>query len=102
MSNPLQSLKIDYWYKAVLVISTALLIISLTVPLQGVENSYASLICIGCLLLSLGEWINHPLQTKVGNGFKITGYPRKFNFIGTIFVLAGLYLGGYGAYLIAL
>ncbi|WP_132703599.1 hypothetical protein [Reinekea marinisedimentorum] len=98
MSNPLQALKIDYWYKAVLVICTALLIICLTVPLQGVSNPIASLICIGGIFIGLGEWINHPLQTSVGNGFQITGHPRRFNFLGSVFVLIGLGLVGYGVY----
>lgn len=98
MTNPLQSLKIDYWYKAVLVISTVLLVIALTVPLQGVKNSIVALICLGGVFIGLGEWINHPLQTAVGYGYKITGYPRKVTFLGTIFVLFGLTLSCYGTY----
>ncbi len=98
MSNPLESLKLDYWYKAVLVISTVLLVISLTVPLQGVSNSTIALICLGGVFIGLGEWINQPLQTKVGCNFKITGYPRRFTFLGSVFVFFGLALAGYGAF----
>lgn len=89
MSNPLQSLALDYWYKAVLAISTVLLIVSLTMPLQSVSNSCAQLLCLGGVFIGLGEWINHPLQTRVGAGFKITGYPRRFTFLGSVFVLLG-------------
>jgi hypothetical protein len=92
MSNPLESLKLDYWYKAVLVISTVLLVISLTVPLQGVSNSTIALICLGGIFIGLGEWVNHPLQEAIGHGYKITGYPRKFTFLGSIFVIFGLLL----------
>lgn len=97
MSNPLESLKIDYWYKAVLAISTVLLIITLTVPLQGLSNSTIALICLGGVFIGLGEWINHPLQTKVGYNFKITSYPRRLTFLGSVFVIFGLVLAGYGA-----
>ena len=96
MSNPLQTLIIDYWYKAVLVICSAILIVSLTIPLQGVSNSTASIICIGGISIGLGEWINHPLQTQVGYGFKLTGYPRSPSLLGRIFVLAGVGLCIYG------
>ena len=100
MSNPLQALKIDYWYKAVLVICSALLLVCLTVPLQGVSNPIASMICIGGIFIGLGEWINHPLQTKVGAGYKITGHPRTFNFLGILFVLFGLGVSGYVIFLL--
>ena len=89
MSNPLHSLALDYWYKAVLAISTVLLIVSLTVPLQGIGNVCAQLLCLGGVFIGLGEWINHPLQTKIGPNFKITGYPRRFTFLGSVFVVLG-------------
>lgn len=98
MSNPLQSLALDYWYKAVLAISTVLLIVSLTVPLQGINNAIAQLLCLGGIFIGLGEWINHPLQVSVGPGFKISGHPRRFTFLGTVFVLLGLACIGYGVY----
>ncbi|WP_141229392.1 hypothetical protein [Cellvibrio mixtus] len=98
MSNPLQGLKIDYWYKAVLVISTALLIISLTVPLQGVSNSVVALICVGSILIGLGEWINHPYQEKIGSGFKISGHPRSNSFFGVALLMSGIFISGYGVY----
>ncbi|SFJ15101.1 hypothetical protein SAMN05216206_3544 [Pseudomonas guineae] len=98
MTNPLEALKIDYWYKAILVISSAALIMSLTVPMQGIANSSVQLFSLGGIFLGIGEWINHPLQVKVGGGFTISGYPRNNSIIGVCFVLFGLSLVGYGVY----
>lgn len=98
MSNPLQGLKIDYWYKAVLVISTVLLIVSLTVPLQEVSNSIVAAICIGCILIGLGEWINHPYQEQIGVGFKISGHPRSNSLLGIVFVMIGIAIAAFGVY----
>lgn len=97
MENPLSKLKIDYWYKAVLVTSTCVLIVSLTVELKGVENSAVQLISLGCVFWGLGEWINHPYQEKIGIGFKISGHPRNgsgagyaFDLFGWILILIGI------------
>jgi hypothetical protein len=98
MTNPLQSLKIDYWYKAVLAISAVLLLVALTTPLQGVKNSVVSIICLGGVFVGLGEWINHPYQEAIHHGYKISGYPRKDNLLGTLFVFLGLVLAGFGIY----
>lgn len=97
-NNPLQSLALDYWYKAVLAISTALLIVSLTVPLQGVRNDIAQLLCLGGIFVGLGEWVNHPLQESIGAGFKLSGHPRRSSFLGTVLDLLGLACIGYGLY----
>lgn len=47
MTNPLSNLKIDYWYKAVVVLSALLLVLSLTVALKGIDNSLAQLLILG-------------------------------------------------------
>ena len=101
MGSPLSSLKIDYWYKAVLVISTALLVIALTVPMQGVPNSAIALLSLSGVFIGLGEWINHPLQERIGGGFKISGHPRNNSPLGVLLVAAGLALAGYGIYKLA-
>jgi hypothetical protein len=98
MSNPLQALKIDYWYKAVLVISTALLVVSLTVPLQEVSNAAVAAICVGGILIGLGEWINHPYQEKIGAGYKLSGHPRNNSLLGVALLIAGVAIAGYGVY----
>lgn len=102
MSNPLQNLKIDYWYKAVMVISAVTLVLSLTLELKGVENATVQVFSIAALLIGMGEWINHPLQTKIHppvpgihNGLQETGYPRTNSFMGLLFILLGLVLSSY-------
>jgi len=98
MSNPLQGLKVDYWYKAVLVIATVSLLASLTVPLQDVSNSIVAEISIGGILIGLGEWINHPYQEQIGNGFMISGHPRKNSILGVVFVICGITITACGIY----
>ena len=98
MANLLDSLKIDYWYKAVLVISTGVLVVSLTVPMQAAPNGVIATISLGGLFIGLGEWINHPLRVGVGYGYQISGHPRSNSFLGVMFVLLGLALVGYGVY----
>ena len=98
MTNPLSNLKIDYWYKAVVVLAAFLLVISLTVELIDIENTLAQLICLGVLLIGIGEWINHPLQTEIvppntyrnaPTGGVITGYNRQGSLLGICFDILG-------------
>jgi len=98
MSNPLESLKLDYWYKALLAMCSVLLIVSLTVPLQGINNNVAQLLSLGGIFIGLGEWINHPLQERIGPGFKVSGHPWRFTLLGTGFDLVGLACIWYGVY----
>ncbi|WP_018984965.1 hypothetical protein [Salinimonas chungwhensis] len=102
MSNPLSNLKIDYWYKAVLVISAPILILALTVDLKGVENKTVLLFSLSAIFIGIGEWINHPVQQQIvppsatyPGWLKGEGHPRNNNFLGVLFVLMGLVLVGY-------
>lgn len=99
MENPLKNLKIDEWYKASLVLGAAVFILSLTIKLKGVDNSTALLISLGLILVSLGEWINHPLQACIlppGRHFpgwlKGIGYPRKNSLLGLMLECLGVVL----------
>lgn len=87
--NPLSTLKIDYWYKILPVIGTITLILGLTVDIKGISNILVQLISVGVIFIGIGEWINHPLQTKVGMGFKITSYNRINTFAGNVWGLIG-------------
>jgi len=102
MSNPLQNLKIDYWYKAILVIATATLLLALTVELKSVENSVVQLFSIAAILIGCGEWVNHPLKTVIyppsaqfPAGLQGEGYVRSNSFIGVVLVILGIGLAGY-------
>lgn len=98
MENPLKSLVIDYWYKAVAVASVVFLLAALTVDLKGVENKTVILISLGSFFIGLGEWINHPLQTSIAPGMKITSYNRKASIHGNLFDILGFSIVCIGAY----
>lgn len=96
MTNPLQSLKINAWYKVFTVVSAACLLASLTVDLKGIDNKTGILMSLGVLVLSVGEWINHPLQARLIPGGIITSYNRQACLLGSLFDVLGfllLYLG---------
>lgn len=97
MTNPLSNLKIDYWYKALLVVGACVLLVSLSVEMKGIKNSVVQLISLGAICIGFGEWINHPFQAAIGIGYKISGYPRKNKLGGNLFDLLGLFmiLGGF-------
>jgi hypothetical protein len=103
-TNPLEKLVIDYWYKAVVVASIFILIISLTVNLVAIDNTVVQLISIGAFFIGIGEWINHPLQTRLMPASvlypagKITGNPRNPSFTGILFDILGCLLVGIGIY----
>lgn len=92
MENPLSKLKVDYWYQAVLVIASCVLILSLSVEMRDVTNTIVQILSLGFISLGIGEWINHPYQEKIGIGFKISGHPRKGSFAGYFFDILGLSL----------
>ncbi len=99
MDNPLAKLNIDYWYHAVTVLSGVILFFSLFIEIQETSNSLVQLVSLGCFLIGLGEWINHPLQTKLHtpNEFMPTGgitsgHPRNNRFLGICFVMIGILL----------
>lgn len=97
MIESLKSMTIDYWYKLLAVVSIGLMVLALTVPLQ-VPNRQVLLLALGAFLFSLGQWINHPLQEKIGHGFKISGYPRKVHPGGLLFEVVGLCLVAWGVW----
>ena len=103
MDNPLSKLKIDYWYHAVMAVSIVILILALTVKLEGANNTTVQLCSLGSFLIGLGEWKNHPLQTKIHapneympTGGIVSGYPRSNNFLGILFVVLGIIIVIFG------
>jgi hypothetical protein len=105
MTTLLGGLKIDYWYKAILVAGVGFLVLSLTVKFQGIENSHVAVLSLGASLIGLGEWVNHPFQTIIvspSEGYpgwgKLSGHPRKNTLLGNTFLLIGLVILGVGIY----
>lgn len=93
--NPLASLAIDYWYKILPAVGTVTLLVGLTVDVKGVTNTLVQLVSIGVIFIGIGEWINHPLQTRIGGGLKITNRNRINTFSGNSWVVVGLGLIAY-------
>jgi len=89
MTNPLRNLIIDKWYKVPLVLGACVLVLALSVELKNVSNNLVQCVALGFIFIGIGEWINHPLQTKVSLGFKLTSYNRLPSYLGTLFDILG-------------
>lgn len=89
-SNPLSTLKIDYWYKIFPAIGTITLVLGLTVEIKDIENTLLQLISVGVIFIGIGEWINHPFQAQVGANYKITSYNRINTFAGNLWDFLGI------------
>lgn len=102
--NPLNNLKIEYWYQAFLVIATVILITSLTVELKGVLNNAIQLISLSIIFICTGEWINHPKEIKFFPksdyipARAMAGHPRNNSILGIFFLIIGILLLSYGIY----
>lgn len=99
MDKSLAGLKIERWYHVLVVLGVAGAVAALSVDLKGIANAHALSLFLGVLFVGLGEWINHPLQTKLmppnayapGGGI-ISGYPRNPSILGSLFDVLGFVL----------
>lgn len=97
MDKLLTTLKIEHWYHVFIILGCVGMIVSLVFDLKGVANIDAFLLFTGVMLIGVGEWINHPLQTGIvrpnvyapGGGI-VRGHPRKNKFIGVSFDILGV------------
>lgn len=92
MSDAFSGFKIERWYHALIAMGAAGTVAALAFPFPGVANAHVLLAALGLFFVGIGEWINHPLQTRVGINFTITGYPRRPSSLGTLFDLMGALL----------
>jgi len=96
MNNPIQSLKLDYWYKVIISLCTVVFLATAAGLLPNIPTKETLLTCLGGIFLGLGEWKNHPINTHItqvaGYTFKGEGHLRKFSLTGTLLCLLGLYL----------
>jgi hypothetical protein len=74
-----QGIDIEHWWK--LLAGSGALIAIASAPAAFVPGFVTG---IGLLAIGIGEWVNHPLQTKLGQGFTITGYPRNPKLSGNV------------------
>lgn len=96
MSNPLEKLALDHWYKVLMAGGFTVFLLTAAGLLPALPVKPCLLISLGTFFFGLGEWRNHPLQTRIAGNFKITGHPRAANGVGSVFDLLGLALIGYG------
>lgn len=102
MDNPLSKLTIDYWYKALMVASLVIFLMCGSGLLTEFPLVPTALISLGGFFVGLGEWRNHPLQTRLMSGTAyypagtLTGHPRNNSAIGIFFDIVGAVLIGIG------
>ena len=89
-SNPLAGLKFDYWYKILPAIGSVTLVIGLTFKTYGLKNLFVIIVSVGIILIGIGEWINHPLQTTLFYSYKITSRKRINTFSGNLADIIGI------------
>ena len=97
MENPLKSLAIDAWYKALIALSAAVFLMTLTVRVHVLNNATWCQISLGGFLIGCGEWVNHPLKVKIVKpghlylpaGTKLEDHNRMASGIGVFFDLIG-------------
>lgn len=104
MKPDLQKLTLEHWYKMLITASFSILVLALLFPMHGVPNAAVQLLALGGLCIGTGEWINHPLQTRVSipDNLKITSHPRRLLATGIVFDLLGFVLLALGARVIVL
>lgn len=98
-ADVVRNLVLDHWYKVVIALASVVLVLSLTLPLQF-PNKAVFAMALGALIFGFGQWINHPLQTQLGPGVKITSYNRKARLSGVLTELGGVVIFALGLYLL--
>lgn len=86
--------------------STVLLILSLTIDIRVIGNHSLAALSLGLMLISIGEWINHPLQERGGilpgvMSYTISNHNRLPGCLGIMFDIAGgvfVIIGAVAAY----
>ena len=96
MDNPLSKLALDYWYQVLMVVGIVIFLLVGAGILKAYPTIPTSLVSLGIFWLGLGEWINHPLQTKLMPasvsfpGGIVIGHPRNASFSGVAFDVLGI------------
>lgn len=104
MENPLSKLALDYWYQVLMVVGIIVFLLAGTGLLKAFPVIPVTAVSLGTFFFGMGEWINHPLQSKLLRatmfqpGGVITGHPRNATIAGYFFDLLGIFLIGLGCY----
>lgn len=104
--NPLSKLALDYWYQVVMAVCVVVFLLAGAGVLKAFPVIPAAAISAGGFFVGLGEWINHPLQTRILRAPTyqgvVTGHPRNNSPVGVGFLVIGIGLVGYGVFKIFL
>lgn len=97
MDNPLKSLQITNWYKAVTVLSALCLVIGLTT-----QRDIVALLSLGAFLIGIGEWNNHRMatefrQTPAGIA-KVTDIEWHASWLGVLLDILGVATIAFGLF----
>jgi hypothetical protein len=93
VADDLKNFNLEHWWKLLAAAGATIVVASVTV-----KSVPTILIGLGLIACGIGEWKNHPLQTKVGPGFKITSYPWSASVLGLVLDSCGLVVLGIGLY----
>lgn len=95
-SNANTWLKVEHWYHLFVALGATGAIVSLSVEVKGIANAHALLLSLGLMFIGVGEWINHPLQTRLMHpsvyapgGGVLTSHPRNPRPLGYLFDVLG-------------
>lgn len=95
------SVKIEHWWVGMVVAGVAIF------GAGGIAKDRTVVaVGLGLLLLGIGEWMNHPrverIEFGMGTTWKLSGFPRRASFVGTIFSFLGCILLGAGVVRVAI
>lgn len=97
MDNPLKTLQVTNWYKAVTVLSAICLVIGLTT-----QRDTIALLSLGAFLIGIGEWRNHrkavEFRPTVAGLAKVTDNVWQATWLGILLDLLGVAVIAYGLY----
>ncbi|WP_273839239.1 hypothetical protein [Providencia rettgeri] len=99
INNPLGGMKINYWYKALIIVGAAIFILNGTGVLDRYPTAPIAFISAGVFFIGIGEWINHPPQIQFHGGRVYTKVNIRKNsalgcfigVVGLILVIVGIY-----------
>ena len=91
MSNPLNGLKIEYWWHAFTVVGGAGMIACIPFKVDFISQRDSFLFFLGLFMFGVGSWVNHPYQETHIPGGKITSYHRQSSFFGLFLEVLGIF-----------
>ena len=98
ISAALGKIYLDKWYKIVMVFGYGTFLLTGAGLLPLFDTSATAFISLGAALIGMGEFINHPFQTVLTYGGKLTGHPRNPRFFGALSDVVGGCLVLFGCY----